>query len=86
MLTWNLIWWFDDLQTNHQINIRQYEFSKYYKPWHYIILSNWNSPYAFVWLIHQIYFPPIFLAIRYVYMNIATSLGALTQMTYVHVT
>jgi len=28
---WNLIWWFDDLNTNCQINIRQNEFSSYYK-------------------------------------------------------
>jgi len=28
---WNLIWWFDDLHTNRQINIHQYEFSLYYK-------------------------------------------------------
>jgi len=37
---WNLIWQFDNLQANRQINIRQYEFSKYYKPWCYIISSN----------------------------------------------
>jgi len=39
---WNLIWRFDDLQTNRQINIRQYEFSKYYKPlslYHFVKLK-----------------------------------------------
>ena len=41
----------DDLQTNCQIDIRQYEFSKYYKPWCFIISSN-----AIVRLIRQIHF------------------------------
>jgi len=40
---WNLIWHinFDDLHTNCQINIHQYEFFRYYKPlaYHFIKLK-----------------------------------------------